>query len=232
MDVHKKGGSPLRCLIPWPWGKCPLPAVPFGTSVFRFEFHKNFSDGTVYKCYNAFVDDFVFFISGLRSALCHGVVGCRSPSCGHCVGLCGRKTGCQIKPAFHFGLADYRHGFGAACVEPVKRFRFGLCLVRCDRKPAGMHGGPDDWHRAFVAPNEKGGCADCCNHYHGISGNFSCGKPGVQRHILGHRHPHLSGLYFRRHCAGHRARAIAVYCKPDANLRPGYPHADSHGSAG
>ena len=61
MDVHKKEGSPLRCLIPWPWGKRPLPAVPFAASVFRFEFHKNFSDGTVYKCYNAFVDGFVFF---------------------------------------------------------------------------------------------------------------------------------------------------------------------------
>ena len=195
MDVHKKEGSPLRCLIPWPWGKRPLPAVPFAASVFRFEFHKNFSDGTVYKCYNALVNGFVCFYFRVEERALPWCCWMSFRLLRPLRWPLSRKAGRQIKPAFHFGLADYRYDFGAACVEPVKRFRFGLCLVRCDRKPAGMHGGPDDWHRAFVAPNEKGGCADCCNHYHGISGNFSCGKPGVRRHILGHRRPLIWPLF-------------------------------------
>ena len=57
-------------------------------------------------------------------------------------------------------------------------------------------------------------------------------KPGVCLRVPHHGRAGLSGVFVRRHRAGHSARALAFHCERAEDQRPGDPHPHAHGRAG
>ena len=64
------------------------------------------------------------------------------------------------------------------------------------------------------------------------AGHLCSGQPGVCLRVPHHGRAGLSGVFVRRHRAGHSARALAFHCERAEDQRPGDPHPHAHGRAG
>ena len=74
--------------------------------------------------------------------------------------------------------------------------------------------------------------ADPGHHRDRIAGHLCSGQPGVCLRVPHHGRAGLSGVFVRRHRAGHSARALAFHCERAEDQRPGDPHPHAHGRAG
>ena len=151
---------------------------------------------------------------------------------GHGSGLRSRQAGFKAENARHSGLADRRDGAGAPCAEPAGPADAGRGLVRQCGTPFGVRCGPDDRHRAAVEKAAQCRAADPGHHRDRIAGHLCSGQPGVCLRVPHHGRAGLSGVFVRRHRAGHSARALAFHCERAEDQRPGDPHPHAHGRAG
>ena len=138
----------------------------------------------------------------------------------------------QMETALYFGMADCGNDSGAPCPFFNQSGSFGSRLVPKHRTYSGMCGRPDDRNRIGMAETEA--IRPFHHHYHSypIPGDISSGIAGIWSGLLFLRYSAVSGLPFRRHCAGHRPGAGAVHCKRVQNQRAGHLDANSNGGAG
>ena len=123
------------------------------------------------------------------------------------------ETGFQIKAALHSRLPDRRHDPRPARCQSAQRLPAKRRVVYDHGEHPGMHGRPDDRHRADLEPDQAVRQADRRHHDHRIARHLYCGQPGIRRDLLLHRHSGLPRVHVRRHRAGDRARALAFHCQ-------------------